>query len=574
MPSQAFQNSYTFTTQNNERLRQNMLARQAGGMIADGDSTGAANVLNRGGYLDQARTVQSGADEQRKKEVEFAGNLATGIAKRVQSGQDPETAWREAEQWAASQGMRGQMQGLRQRYDAMGAEAFTQWLGSTAAKEYQLFQNEHGIYGVNKADPSEVVTAKQFPGKPQMYGDFLYIPEAEAEANRVGTPGFNPNAPDPRQMRGGGFDAVIDPLLKREGGFVARDGRSGAPANFGINQRYNPDVDVRNLTPDKAKELYRSRYWNAIGGDQLPPEAQAAVFDAAVNQGPQRAVQWWQQSGGDLAKFNQLRLQHYRTRPDYAQNGRSWEARVAETGGQQSLQGGAGGDDLGGAPQIPGMRTVGRVRGGEGKDAPSGYRWAQDGSLEAIKGGPADPAVRAMGTGSRREFASLRKEFNSLKEVENWKETAAAYNQIRALASKSNPTPADDMALTYAFMKANDPGSVVRESEFAMVARTAGLPDQVAIALDKLNKGQGLTPRIRQQLVQAAATMTLRRREAYDAQARSYRAIAGDLGANPDQLAEDPAKWRGRIKQTPAKPGKAPAAAKPSDGWGEVKVTP
>jgi hypothetical protein len=62
------------------------------------------------------------------------------------------------------------------------------------------------------------------------------------------------------------------------------------------------------------------------------------VFDAAVNQGPERARQWWQQSGGDLAKFNELRLQHYRSRPDYEKYGKGWERRVAETGGVEVVR--------------------------------------------------------------------------------------------------------------------------------------------------------------------------------------------------------------------------------------------
>ena len=50
-----------------------------------------------------------------------------------------------------------------------------------------------------------------------------------------------------------GFEGQIGPLMEREGGFVAKDGRSGAPANFGINQKYNPDVDVSKLTPEDAR---------------------------------------------------------------------------------------------------------------------------------------------------------------------------------------------------------------------------------------------------------------------------------------------------------------------------------
>jgi lysozyme family protein len=216
-------------------------------------------------------------------------------------------------------------------------EGITSTTGQAIEQYKQFFQNEHGIYGVTPQ--GGVKTLQQFPQKPVILG----------EGQKLIGPAEDSGAP-PQQS---GFEAAIGPLLKREGGFTAQDGRSGAPANFGINQKYNPDVDVRSLTPDKAKEVYKSRYWDAINGDQLPPQAQAAVFDAAVNQGPERALGWWKQSGGDVAKFNELRLQHYRSRPDYAQNGKSWERRVQETGGAvPSLAGGSGGDRLPGGMRV------------------------------------------------------------------------------------------------------------------------------------------------------------------------------------------------------------------------------
>jgi hypothetical protein len=364
--SDAYWNSYNNALGAADKVRQNALARQAGGMIASGDTMGARNALYRGGDLANGGVMDTRIANDRKTKAEAASKWAQGLSRMMDDprfANDPNAAYEAALPYAQKLGLDPQEAEADRQLFVRDPKGYASMLLEKAGKELQFFQTDQGIY-VGDKGTGEVSQAARLPGKPQMFGDFLYVPEGEADAPtpRVGTPGFNPNAPDPRRPSTGGFNSVIDPLLKREGGFVARDGRSGAPANFGINQKYNPDVDVRNLTPDKAKELYRSRYWNAIDGDNLPPEAQAAVFDAAVNQGPQRATQWWQQSGGDLAKFNQLRLQHYRSRPDYAQNGRSWEARVAETSGQQPLQGGAGGDDLGAAPTIPGMRAVGRVK--------------------------------------------------------------------------------------------------------------------------------------------------------------------------------------------------------------------
>lgn len=347
-----------------ERGQQNALAKQAGGMIASGDRRGAANVLNRGGALEAARTVQTDDAEQHKREVEFAGNFATGIAKRIKAGMDPEQARSEAEQWAATQGMSDHVPGLRQKWQEMGPEAFVSWLGTSAAQEWQAIQlGDGGVGRFSKTDGTlEVIRKPQL--KPVTINGYDYMPE-----DPDGQGGQQQPAAPAAPMVAGGFGAQIGPLMQREGGYVARDGRSGAPANFGINQKYNPDVDVKNLTPEKAQEIYKQRYWDAIDGDNLPPEAQGPVFDAAVNQGPQRALQWWQQSGGDVAKFNQLRLQHYRSRPDYAKNGASWERRVTESStGQNALAGGPGADDLSGAPQIPGYRVLARAKpAGEGR---------------------------------------------------------------------------------------------------------------------------------------------------------------------------------------------------------------
>ena len=64
------------------------------------------------------------------------------------------------------------------------------------------------------------------------------------------------------------------------------------------------------------------------------------MFDFGVNAGVERSLQAWRQSGGDINKFNQIRLQHYRSLPDYAKYGKAWEARVAETSGADLATGG------------------------------------------------------------------------------------------------------------------------------------------------------------------------------------------------------------------------------------------
>lgn len=39
---------------------------------------------------------------------------------------------------------------------------------------------------------------------------------------------------------------------------------------------------------DEAKSIYRSKYWNAMRGDELPTGVDYCVFDYAVNSGTGR----------------------------------------------------------------------------------------------------------------------------------------------------------------------------------------------------------------------------------------------------------------------------------------------
>jgi hypothetical protein len=109
----------------------------------------------------------------------------------------------------------------------------------------------------------------------------------------------------------GNFKMAVTAVLAKEGGFNASDGNSKAPVNFGINQKANPDIDVKNLTREKAVELYKDRYWDKIGGDNLPPRVAMFAFDAAVNMGVDAAKKLISQSGGDLDKMVALRKAMY-----------------------------------------------------------------------------------------------------------------------------------------------------------------------------------------------------------------------------------------------------------------------
>lgn len=57
-----------------------------------------------------------------------------------------------------------------------------------------------------------------------------------------------------------------------------------------------PNEDIKNLTADRAKLLYKRDYWDAAKCDQLPSPLNLFVFDAAVNQGAAPAIKMLQKT--------------------------------------------------------------------------------------------------------------------------------------------------------------------------------------------------------------------------------------------------------------------------------------
>ena len=115
--------------------------------------------------------------------------------------------------------------------------------------------------------------------------------------------------------------------------------------------------------------------------------------------------------------------------------------------------------------------------------------------LEALKAtGGVDPAK----TFEKEE--KLRKEYQARTKV--YGELGNTYSNIESSANaKTGP---GDIALITGFMKMLDPGSVVRETEFATARDTAGLYTRLENSLKKAESGQFLQPKQRQEFVSLA----------------------------------------------------------------------
>ena len=82
----------------------------------------------------------------------------------------------------------------------------------------------------------------------------------------------------------------------------------------------------------------------------------------------------------------------------------------------------------------------------------------------------------------------MRKEYND--QTKPYQEVKSAYGRVLS----SEDTAVGDLSLIFGYMKMLDPGSVVREGEFATAQNAAGVPERIMNIYNKVATGQRLSP--------------------------------------------------------------------------------
>lgn len=135
---------------------------------------------------------------------------------------------------------------------------------------------------------------------------------------------------------------------------------------------------------------------------------------------------------------------------------------------------------------------------------------------------------------------SLRKEFEGLPEVKNYKEALPAYQAVIDAAKRN--TPQADINLVYGIAKMYDPTSVVREGEYSTIVNSANIPDKIKGYAQYLAGGGKFTPEVKAALVNEAQG----RMQSFDDQFKKARMdfedISGNSGAKPSLLFPRPYK--------------------------------
>lgn len=108
-------------------------------------------------------------------------------------------------------------------------------------------------------------------------------------------------------MAASNFATCLKLVLVHEGGWSSHKKDPGGDTMKGVIQttydsyrkaKRLPPRSVRHITDDELQDIYRTRYWAKVKGDQLPAGIDYSTFDAGVNSGPARGVKWLQKAVG------------------------------------------------------------------------------------------------------------------------------------------------------------------------------------------------------------------------------------------------------------------------------------
>jgi hypothetical protein len=130
--------------------------------------------------------------------------------------------------------------------------------------------------------------------------------------------------------------------------------------------------------------------------------------------------------------------------------------------------------------------------------------------------------------GLRREFSTLAKPYFEVRD---------AFSRIEVAAN--NPSPAGDLSLIFNYMKMLDPGSTVREGEFATAQNSAGVPERVQALYNRLISGERLTPDQRTDFASQSRSLMQVQERQYLAIQGQYGEIARRSGVNPQNVLVD-----------------------------------
>jgi|11BtaG_2_1085332.scaffolds.fasta_scaffold11614_2 hypothetical protein len=160
---------------------------------------------------------------------------------------------------------------------------------------------------------------------------------------------------------------------------------------------------------------------------------------------------------------------------------------------------------------------------------------------EMMKGGVSKSDMNKM-------VVDARKEFTGLAPVKDFSDVSFAYSRV--VRSADDPSPAGDLALIFNFMKVLDPGSVVREGEFATAQNSGGVDERVRSLYNQVREGTRLTETQRADFVDRAGRLYGGAQEQYQSIANQYTEFARQAGLDPQLVIPD-FSFKGTVPEKP-----------------------
>jgi hypothetical protein len=182
---------------------------------------------------------------------------------------------------------------------------------------------------------------------------------------------------------------------------------------------------------------------------------------------------------------------------------------------------------------------------------------------------PLIPGTGAAGKAFSNE-GDLRKEFTT--QVKPFVELSQAYQKIETAAK--NSSPAGDIALVYGFMKVLDPGSVVREGEFATAQNAGSVPDSVRNMYNRAISGERLGENTRLDFLSQARNIIESQRQVAGDVVQRYSDIAKRSKLNPEQVVFDPFSRIKTTEQRVAETANTPLPKRRKDWYDQFDLVP
>ena len=235
---------------------------------------------------------------------------------------------------------------------------------------------------------------------------------------------------------------------------------------------------------------------------------------------------------------------------------RNPELQVAEQGMPAGPTQPAGGMNI---PQgLPGMIARGIVKQEFGIDP--GERTYRSGMASPKTGKPITAAFDPMGNivGEYPDYGAevekgktaftqenqLREQYNS--QTKTFRDVRDAYGRI--VKSVEKPSAAGDLALIFNYMKMLDPGSTVREGEFANAQNSGGVPDIVRAQYNKIMSGERLSDTMRTDFYDRSTMLFETANDQYGQTKSEFDRIATGYGLDPRKITIDFNLNRGKNK--------------------------